>query len=38
MAANRNYKDSLFRAIFKEKKTLLSVCNVISQRTRFGGV
>lgn len=29
MAAKRNYKDSMFRAIFKDKRTLLSLYNAI---------
>ena len=29
MAAKRNYKDSMFRAIFKDKKALLSLYNAI---------
>ena len=32
MAAKRNYKDSLFRAIFKDKKNLLSLYNAISDQ------
>ena len=30
MATRRNYKDSLFRAIFKQKKALLSLYNALS--------
>ena len=29
--ANRNYKDSLFRMIFREKKELLSLYNAINE-------
>ena len=31
-AANRNYKDTVFRMLFSDRKNLLSLCNAVNQR------